>query len=222
MLPIVVCGIDTEVGKTIVCSILATALQAEYWKPLQTGEDSDTKRVLSLTHCHCHPEGAVLSALHAGGSSIEIPQLPKTRRRLVIEGSGGVMSPFNHSLTQLDLFHKWKALRVLVVKHYLGCINHTLLSIEAFCPLGLIFNGPADPLNEKFILKYSGLPSLGRIPHLPQINRSTIQCQAKRLKPLWKKIANTSGILTQTQLKIPSSLHEEKERLSLQIKEKSF
>ena len=47
-----VVGISTEVGKTIVSAILTEALEADYWKPIQSGDldNSDTDKVLRLTH----------------------------------------------------------------------------------------------------------------------------------------------------------------------------
>ena len=48
---IFITGISTEVGKTLVASIVTEALQADYWKPVQSGEldysDSD-KVVLNV------------------------------------------------------------------------------------------------------------------------------------------------------------------------------
>ncbi|MBK7183152.1 MAG: AAA family ATPase [Bacteroidetes bacterium] len=37
MRKIFVTGIGTDVGKTLVSSILVEALKADYWKPVQTG-----------------------------------------------------------------------------------------------------------------------------------------------------------------------------------------
>ena len=45
-----VTGIDTEIGKTVVSAILTEALQADYWKPVQSGDldNSDTMKVKRL------------------------------------------------------------------------------------------------------------------------------------------------------------------------------
>src|SRR5690606_31045476 len=50
MKPLFVTGIDTGIGKTIVSAILVEKLQADYWKPVQSGdlERSDTMMVRSL------------------------------------------------------------------------------------------------------------------------------------------------------------------------------
>ncbi len=55
-----VAGIGTEIGKTVVSAILTEALQADYWKPIQSGalEDSDThtvRRYISNTTSVFHP-----------------------------------------------------------------------------------------------------------------------------------------------------------------------
>ena len=43
-------GISTEVGKTVAAAIVTEALQADYWKPIQSGdlEHSDTHKVEKL------------------------------------------------------------------------------------------------------------------------------------------------------------------------------
>ena len=38
MKKIFVTGIGTDVGKTVVSAILAEALEADYWKPVQAGD----------------------------------------------------------------------------------------------------------------------------------------------------------------------------------------
>ena len=34
---LVVCGTDTDVGKTVVCALFVQGLGAHYWKPVQSG-----------------------------------------------------------------------------------------------------------------------------------------------------------------------------------------
>ena len=42
-----VTGIDTDIGKTVVSAILVEALNADYWKPIQSGDlhYTDTDKV---------------------------------------------------------------------------------------------------------------------------------------------------------------------------------
>jgi dethiobiotin synthetase len=58
-------GIGTNVGKTIVSAILTEALQADYWKPIQSGtiegKDSETIRdLISNSKTNIHPESYLL------------------------------------------------------------------------------------------------------------------------------------------------------------------
>ena len=67
--------------------------------------------------------------------------------RILIEGAGGLMTPFSDTITCLDLIKKLNLPVILVVANKLGCINHALLSIQALknkqIPLlGLIFTHP--------------------------------------------------------------------------------
>ena len=54
MAVLIVTGISTDVGKTVVSAILAKALQADYWKPIEAG-DCDSKTVKDLSGATCHP-----------------------------------------------------------------------------------------------------------------------------------------------------------------------
>ena len=56
---IMICGIGTDVGKTLVSAIFPEALDAHYWKPIQAGslENSDTQTVKRLVpQTTCYPE----------------------------------------------------------------------------------------------------------------------------------------------------------------------
>ena len=102
-----VTGIGTDVGKTVVAAVLTEALQADYWKPVQSGDlhNSDTMKVQRLignAQTKFHPEGYALtepSSPHASaaidGITIDPAQLvpPVTSNTLVIEGAGGLLVP---------------------------------------------------------------------------------------------------------------------------------
>jgi dethiobiotin synthetase len=78
-----------------------------------------------------------------------------------------------------DLLQQWQIPVVLVSRHYLGSINHTLLSID-YCrshhiPLaGLIFNGNDLLGNEKIICNISKSPILLRIPEMTEISAEKV------------------------------------------------
>jgi len=80
----------------------------------------------------------------------------------VIEGAGGVLVPINENHTVADLIGHLSATSVLVVRNYLGSINHTLLTVQYLQSqhipiLGMVFNGEDLFGNEEIILRKSGL-----------------------------------------------------------------
>jgi len=186
-------GIGTEIGKTVVSSILTEYLQADYWKPVQSGDLhwTDTMKVQSLIsneksffHPECHRLNAPLSP-HASaaldGVQIQLSDftLPQTSNHLIVEGAGGLMVPLNDQDLMLDLIHQLKIPVILVSRNYLGSINHTILSIEALkhrkIPIaGIVINGEPNPATESFIENYSQLPVLFRVGNFPDITREAI------------------------------------------------
>ena len=181
MRKIFVTGISTDVGKTIISSILTEALQADYWKPIQTGLETDSEVIKSLisnkTTC-IHKESyhlpnplsphsaAEISGVEIALENVNIPNC--NNKTLIIEGAGGLMVPLNRNEFIIDLIIKVQADVVLVVKNYLGSINHTLLSVEIMKSrkiniIGIIFNGASNPSSENLILDYTGLKCIGRV-----------------------------------------------------------
>ncbi|NND89015.1 MAG: dethiobiotin synthase, partial [Flavobacteriaceae bacterium] len=136
-------GISTEVGKTIASAIITEALKADYWKPVQAGEldHSDTmkvKRFVSNEKTVFHPSAFDLktpmsphAAADIDGQSISAKEIkrPSTKNNLVIEGAGGLLVPLNSTETIADLIKPSDKI-IVISRHYLGSINHTLLTIE--------------------------------------------------------------------------------------------
>ncbi len=201
---IFVTGIDTGVGKTIVSAVLVQSLGAHYWKPVQAGalEWTDTDQVKSLVSradVRFYPEAFRLSqamsphaAADRDGVSISLAQLqlPATSGRLVIEGAGGVMVPLNHSELMIDLITRCNAAVIVVVKHYLGSINHTLLALDALRHrnldnVGLVFCGESNPESEAVIQAQSGVRSWGWIPSLDPIDPAQIERCGDKLVGPW-------------------------------------
>lgn len=196
---LIVAGIGTEIGKTIVSATLTEALQADYWKPVQAGglDDSDTdtvRRLVTNPRSRFYAEAYRLNqpmsphaAAAADGVTIQLDafQLPKTNNALVVELAGGLMVPLNDHALNIDLVVQLGLPVVLVSRNYLGSINHTLLSVAACqsqsIPLvGLIFNGPTVPATESFILNYTQLPCLGRIGQEEQLTPHVITHYAQQ------------------------------------------
>ena len=186
-------GIGTDVGKTIASAILTEALEADYWKPIQAGdaENSDThkvKRYISNTKTRFFENSYLLNtpasphlAAKIDGVAIELAAIkePKTKNHLVTEGAGGLFVPLNATDTIADLIKpEYKV--VVVSRHYLGSINHTLLTIEALKQrnvsiAGIIFNGDALPSTEDIVLNKTGLKMIGRIENEPYFDRNVIK-----------------------------------------------
>ena len=198
---IFVTGIGTGVGKTIASAVLAEALQADYWKPIQCGnlEDSDSLTVKSLISnpvIRIHPEIYRLKtassphyAAKAEGINIDLAMCiqPETKGSLIIEGAGGLMVPLNENECVVDLIVALQVPVVMVCRNYLGSINHTLLSIallkqKGIPLLGLIFSGGNFLDNEEVIQHFGQTKMLGRIDEAETINRQFIYLQAQKIR----------------------------------------
>ncbi|WP_353166333.1 dethiobiotin synthase [Empedobacter brevis] len=184
-----VTGIGTGIGKTIVSAILTEALQADYWKPVQSGDldRSDSELVKSLTseNIIIHQERYQLQLAasphqSAKKENIEIKltdfSLPVTSNHLIVEGAGGLFVPLNEKEFMLDVIQHLNLPVVVVSTNYLGCINHTLLSIEALKNRGIlidlfVFNGEFDEDTHQIILKH--LPEDIEKIYLPKIDLLT-------------------------------------------------
>ena len=195
-----VTGIGTDVGKTIASAILTEALQADYWKPIQAGdlEHSDSIKIksqISNSKSHIFENSYKLNtpasphyAAQLDGIAIDINQIkePKTSNHLVIEGAGGLLVPLNDTDCIIDLIQNDYEV-ILVSRHYLGSINHTLLSLEALknrnipCA-GIIFSGDENPATESIILAKSGVKFLGRIENEPYFDANVIAYYADQFK----------------------------------------
>ena len=196
---IFITGISTEVGKTLVSSICVEALKADYWKPIQAGElsFSDADRVKALvsnsqTNIHEITYGLTTpmsphAAADIDGVLVKTSNLnvPTTENRIVIEGAGGVLVPVNHHETILDIIPK-EALVVVVSRHYLGSINHTLLTLELIKRRGfepvLIFSGNEHPTTEEIIKKMSGVKVIGRVDQEEIIDKVVVRKYADLFK----------------------------------------
>lgn len=194
-------GISTDVGKTIASAIVTEALEADYWKPIQAGdlENSDTDKVKNLVsntksvfHLNSYALQTPMSP-HAAAEiddvKIDVPKIvpPKTDNNLVIEGAGGLLVPLNDSDTVLDLIKpNYKV--IVVSRHYLGSINHSLLTInylqERGFDVSVIFSGNEHPTTESIILKKTSAKYIGRIDDEPFFNKTIIKKYAELFSPV--------------------------------------
>lgn len=196
-----IAGIGTDVGKTVVSAIVVEALKGTYIKPVQAGDldNSDTIKVrrwcseevtvlyecLRLKHPMSPHASAELEGLELTLDTIE---LPKVHGNFILEGAGGILVPINYKgETMADVYKKANLPILLVSRHYLGSINHTLLTVSELSrreiPIaGIIYVGEEHPSTEKVIAQQTGLKTIIRIPIATEVNREFIQEQAKRVE----------------------------------------
>lgn len=199
MKKIFVTAIGTDSGKTLVSALLCLLLDADYWKPIQSGlpRDTDTvKRLCGEQQRHFFEEACLFTeplSPHAAAVRdkkaiiLEKIQLPENHRALVVEGAGGILAPLNEKECLADLITKLALPVVLVSNHYLGSINHTLLTFNELQRrkieiLGIVFNGNENPDTEKIILQKTNLPLLFRVPLFNEINADILAAFAQKIK----------------------------------------
>jgi dethiobiotin synthetase len=193
-------GIGTDVGKTITSAIVTQALEADYWKPVQAGDldHSDSHKIQSyisndktVIHENSYKLNTPASphlAAEIDGITIDLKQIiePKTKNHIVIEGAGGILVPLNNTDCIIDLIQKdYKV--IVVSRHYLGSINHTLLTCEALksrniAVAGIIFSGDENAASESIILSKTGATFIGRIDNEPYFDQNVIQYYADKFR----------------------------------------
>ena len=192
-------GTSTDVGKTIASAIIVEALEADYWKPVQAGEleHCDTKTVeklVSNSKSKFHKNSYALqtpmsphAAAEIDGITIDMKKIvaPKTKNHLVIEGAGGLLVPLNKTKTVLDIIKpEYKV--IVVSRHYIGSINHTLLTVNTLKEKGfdtaLIFSGDEHKSTEDIIKKMTNILVIGRIEEEPYFDKNVIKEYADLFK----------------------------------------
>ncbi len=190
-----VTGTDTGVGKTVVSAMLCAALDAIYWKPIQTGtrEGTDRPTVMRLaglprartapeSYRFTPPVSPHLAARRAGVRidlrKIEMPRIG-AHENLIAEGAGGALVPINDTQLMTDLMRHLGLPVLLVTRTTLGTINHTLLSLAALRAArldvrGVIMVGKANRDNREAIEHYGGAVVIGLVPRLARIDRGVL------------------------------------------------
>lgn len=202
---IFITGTGTGIGKTVVSAIIAEALQADYWKPVQAGYDEGTDSewmtsVLSNGRSKVYPEVYRLKlpasphlAAKDEGRTISSEKIFSAYaqhlvpgRRLIIEGAGGLLVPLNEHELVIDLIRKLNAKVILVSRNYLGSINHSLLTAnlcrqKGIRVMGWVFNDHFMDYEDD-IVQWSGYPKLASIGKLGNIDPSVISAEAEKIK----------------------------------------
>ena len=197
---LVVCGTDTDVGKTLVSAWLVQGLGATYWKPVQCGLEGGgdreqvqrwlglpAERLLPEAYRYRTPASPHWAAeLESGDPEHPGPPLdperlalPAVTGPLVVETAGGLLVPLSRDRLQIEQIQAWGLPVLLVARSGLGTLNHTLLSLEALAQrripvLGLVLNGPPHADNPRTLAALGGVPLLACLPPLPAINRQSL------------------------------------------------
>jgi len=198
---LVVCGTDTDVGKTVVSALLVQGLGAHYWKPVQSGLEGggDSGRLQQLLQLPAErrlPEAYRLQAPASPHWAAELEgreldparlALPATPGALVVETAGGLLVPLTRRWLQIDQLQRWGLPVLLVARSGLGTLNHTLLSLEALRQrripvLGLVLNGEPHPDNPRTLAELGGVPVLAELPPLAPLSAAALADQWRRLE----------------------------------------
>jgi dethiobiotin synthase len=190
-------GTDTGIGKTVVSALLCAALDAIYWKPIQTGagsgNETDRQTVMRLAkitedktilenYCFDDPVSPHLAARWSGTEielfSMQRPLLPNAQA-LVIEGAGGVLVPINDREFITDLIKHLGYPAVLVSRSTLGTINHTLLAVQALkhagiSVMGVVMVGVENSDNRRAIQQFGQASVIGSVPELSRMDRDSL------------------------------------------------
>lgn len=202
---IFITGISTDVGKTVAAAIVTESLTADYWKPVQAGDLTNTDshkiaELISNEKTRIHKSSYELKSPmspHAAAEiddiTIDINQIkePQTTNHLVIEGAGGLLVPLNEVDTILDII-KTNYRVIVVSRHYLGSINHSLLTIESLKQKGftvaVIFSGNEHPSTEDIIIRKTGVKVIGRIEEESYFDKHLILEYAAKFYPMLQTI----------------------------------
>jgi len=196
---LVICGTDTDVGKTVVSALVVQGLGARYWKPVQSGLEGggDSGRVralLQLEEERLLPEAYRLEApvsphwaAERMGVTIEperlaLPDSTLYPGSLVVETAGGLLVPLRRDWLQIEQLVVWNLPVLLVARSGLGTLNHTLLSLEALRHrglevLGLVLNGPPHDDNPRTLEQLGGVPVLCELPPLDPLDAAALKRQ---------------------------------------------
>ncbi|MEE3260428.1 MAG: dethiobiotin synthase [Pseudomonadota bacterium] len=190
-----VTGTDTGCGKTVVSSCLVKALDADYWKPIQTGTIDGSidklivQRLTGFEEDRFHPSSysfrQPLSPLEAASREkrkiiIEKIKIPQSDRPIIIEGAGGILVPITRKKFMVDLIARLHLSVVLVCKTSLGTINHTLLSVEALRKrhinlVGIVFSGKINKWVARTIAEMTKVNIIGKVPIIKPLSRNGVE-----------------------------------------------
>jgi len=196
-------GTDTNIGKTaITCSLIAKCIEEGFraggMKPVAAGchiengymISDDVKKIIEVSNVdlnikEINPysfEPPIAPHISFKSNEIDINLIKKYLRSfenkmdyLFIEGVGGYAVPLTKTFTTADLVENLDIPVILVVGMKLGCINHTLLTVESILNkkqklCGWVANridGDMQAYEENFFFLKEKIkaPCLGEVPY---------------------------------------------------------
>ncbi len=204
----VICGTDTDIGKTLISAFFVRGLNSFYWKPIQSGiepqTDSQTierlsrvdkEKIINEAYVFTKPLSPHWAAeIDKKTVNFKLLKLPKINGSLIVETAGGLMVPITRNFLQIDQIKKWDLPVILVCKSSLGTLNHTLLSIEALQKrniniLGLVVNGEKHLDNPKTLVECSGLPIIAEFPYIQKLGSTNLDILWKELNITYKLVS---------------------------------
>ena len=197
----VICGTDTDIGKTLISSFFVRGLNSFYWKPIQSGTESQTdsqtikqltrankEKIIKEAYVFTKPLSPHWAAeIDKKTINLDFLKLPKVKGPLIVETAGGLMVPITRNYLQIDQLQKWSLPVILVCKSSLGTLNHTLLSIEALKRrniniLGIVVNGKKHLDNPKTITQFTDVPIIAEFPYMQNIDSVKLDIIWEELK----------------------------------------
>jgi dethiobiotin synthase len=179
----------------VLSALLVAALDAFYWKPIQTGAVEGTdrecvRRWAEVAQERLPPEcyrfdppvsphlAARLAGIEIQLDRVVLPSAPMNAK-WIVEGAGGVMVPINERELMRDLMMRIGFPVVVAARTGLGTINHTLITVSALRELhvpicGVVMIGDENVENRRAIEHYGDVRVIGHIPRFPRINRAAL------------------------------------------------
>jgi dethiobiotin synthetase len=207
-----VTGTDTDVGKTRVTAALALALREAGESPtivklvqtgLARGAEGDAARAAALAGvrflelARLEKAADPWSAAREQGTALQAAELVAALDALegsvVVEGTGGMMVPLNDREHLGNVVASAKLEAIIVVGLRLGCLNHTLLTLNLCRELRVPIAGAVlverwgatdSTYREDVTSVLQGkLPILGILPFAP-VEAESVRAGAKLLRSL--------------------------------------
>ena len=216
-------GTDTGVGKTVVTAGLLSLfrkyrLDVGVMKPIETGVTRETlsdaefliktagtdDSLADVSPVRFKTPASPLQASRIEKRPIDIKlirqkfqHLADKHEYMLVEGVGGILAPITEKYLVIDLIRELRLPLIVVCRHALGTINHTLLTLktaqaEGITIRGVIFNQttPKNSAIEKvqpaLVSELTEVPILGEFPHIKNISPASFT--PKRLAEIERKL----------------------------------